>query len=131
MEVRMVRHAEDPRRTNQVTIHGDWRILGDACQFPLSKMIRFRYMSDDVDLDVKEVIAKHNASGNCLRFNLNGMLVSEGLSTIRGIAQMSPILPPDIIFASIIFIPILSICSLVPLHNPALWSMFLILRSLI
>ncbi|GKB58986.1 hypothetical protein Tco_0915172 [Tanacetum coccineum] len=54
MDVHMEPHAEDPSRTNHVTIRGPWRILGDGCRFPLSKVIRFRYMSDGVDLDVEE-----------------------------------------------------------------------------
>nr|GFA62835.1 hypothetical protein [Tanacetum cinerariifolium] len=50
-----------------------------------------------------------NFIGNCLRFNLKGILVSVRLSTIRGIAQMLPTFSPDIIFASIILIPSLRI----------------------
>ncbi|GKD99862.1 hypothetical protein Tco_1387846 [Tanacetum coccineum] len=53
MEVRMVPHLEDPSRTNHVNIHGQWRLLADACGFPYTKLIRFKYVSDGEYLDVR------------------------------------------------------------------------------
>nr|GEW32160.1 hypothetical protein [Tanacetum cinerariifolium] len=57
MKVRMVPHAKAPNRKNHVNVYGHWRILAEACRFPYTKIIMFKYMSNGTDLDVKEVVA--------------------------------------------------------------------------
>jgi len=71
------------------------------------------------------VIAKQTDIGNCLRWNLNGILVSDGASVSLGIYTLSPMLLPVITFPSRTYLPILVIINLVPLHRPADWSRFL------
>ena len=45
------------------------------------------------------VIAKHTASGNCRRWKVKGILLSEGVNDILGINVRVPILLPDMISA--------------------------------
>ncbi|GJV55167.1 hypothetical protein Tco_1456172, partial [Tanacetum coccineum] len=51
---RMVPHAKAPNIKNHMNVYGHWRIWAEACRFPYTKIIRFKYMSNATDLDVKE-----------------------------------------------------------------------------
>ena len=54
MSVRMEPHKEAPNRTNHVNVFGKWIYLAEACGFPYTKMIRFKYVSNGEDLDAEE-----------------------------------------------------------------------------
>ena len=71
------------------------------------------------------VIAKHIASGNCRRWKVNDILLSEGVNDILGINVRVPILLPDMISASTTRFPNAKTNNLVPLHKPPFWSIFL------
>ena len=71
------------------------------------------------------VIAKYTDTGNYLRRNLNGILVSEGVNDNLGIYTFSSTLLPDITLPSRIYLPIFVIISRVPLHRPTVMFKFL------
>lgn len=72
------------------------------------------------------VIAKQTDIGNCRRWNLKGILVSDGSNESLGIKTFSPILLPVITFPSSTYLPIFVIINLVPLQRPVVGSKFLI-----
>ena len=71
------------------------------------------------------VMEKHTEIGNCLLWNLYGILLFVGVKDILGINVRLPILLPDMIYASITRFPKDNTRNLVPLHNPDFWSIFL------
>ena len=71
------------------------------------------------------VIAKQTITGNCLRYILNGNLVFDSVSSISGMNTLLPVCVPVMISASITWLPNCVTRSLIPLHSPNDWSIFL------
>jgi len=71
------------------------------------------------------VIANDTVKRNCFRWNLRGILTSEGDRDSLDTKTWSLTLLPEMTLPSMTYIPILVITNLVPLHNPYRVSIFL------
>jgi len=75
------------------------------------------------------VIAKHTDMGNCLHWNLKGIMVSDSVRHSLGMYTFLQCCTPFYLLSLwlqvYIYLPIFVIINLVPLHRPEAWSKFL------